>query len=67
VSGAQHITEKPLSDIPPEQARDARARVWAYVFECYSRREMQKGGPTTSRPDDAKEIKNGSRHHHRST
>jgi hypothetical protein len=35
-----------------DQARNARARAWAYVFECFSRRNGKQGGPTTA-PDDA--------------
>jgi hypothetical protein len=63
---APYITVKPLSGISSDQTRDARARAWAYVFECFNRREIQKGGPTTSRPDAAKEIKNDSRPKHHS-
>jgi hypothetical protein len=37
----------------PENGQVARARAWAYVFECYSRRKGQQGGPATSRLDDA--------------
>ncbi len=39
-------------DLMPEQARDARARAWAFVFQCWQ--EKQKGCPTTSSPDSAK-------------
>jgi hypothetical protein len=46
-----------LPGISPQQARDARARVWVYVFECFNRRNGKQGGPATA-PDDAKEIKN---------
>ena len=46
-----------LPGISPQQARDARARVWAYVFECFNRRNGKEGGPPTAH-DDAKEIKN---------
>ncbi len=37
--------------ISPEQARDARVRGWAFVFDCYAKK---KGGPATA-PNDAKE------------
>ena len=60
------IAAKPSESASSEQARDARARAWAYVFECHSRRETEKGGPTTSRPDAAKESKNDSRPKHHS-
>jgi hypothetical protein len=48
-----YIAAKPLPRISPEQACDARARAWAFVFQCWQ--EKQKGGPETA-PDDAKEL-----------
>lgn len=39
-----------------QYSRDTRARALAYVFERY--RQKKQGGPTTSRPDDAKESRN---------
>ncbi len=47
------ITAKLADSLTPEQARDARARAWAYVFECYSRSKEEQGGPATSRLDAA--------------
>jgi hypothetical protein len=45
---------KPTLGITPEQARDARARAWAFVFECFYRHEKEavcgRGGE-----DDASE------------
>ena len=38
----------------PEQARDARARAWAFVFQCWQ--EKQEGGAATA-PDDRKGLK----------
>ena len=26
-------------DITPEQARDARARAWVFVFDCYAKKK----------------------------
>jgi hypothetical protein len=38
----------------PEQARDARARAWAYVFDCYTKKQ---GGPDQkAAQNDTKEI-----------
>ena len=37
--------------ITPEQARDARARAWAFVFQCW----QAKKGAHPGAPDDAKE------------
>jgi hypothetical protein len=34
-----YIAVKPLPNISPEQACDARARAWAYVFECLQARK----------------------------
>jgi hypothetical protein len=43
------------SDLATEQARDARARAWAFVFECHARKE----GALPGAPDARKES-NGS-------
>ena len=42
----------PLPDITSEQARNTRAQVWAFVFECFYRRSGKEGGPV-NRPNDA--------------
>jgi hypothetical protein len=47
-----HFT-RPHPSMTAKEVRDVRARAWAYVFECYSRREGQQGGPSTSRLEDA--------------
>jgi hypothetical protein len=32
--------------ITPEQARDARARAWAYIFDCHAKKKTARpGGP----------------------
>lgn len=60
--GAQHIAVKPLPGSSLDQALDARARAWAFVFDCY---DKKKAAPE-SRPENAKErIKNDSRVHTR--
>jgi hypothetical protein len=51
------IALKPLSGISSDDARDARAKAWEYIFQCFQNSVHQKGGPATA-PDDAKEIKN---------
>jgi hypothetical protein len=43
----------PRSELTLERVRDARARAWRYVFDCFNRRNGQEGGPTTA-PDSAK-------------
>jgi hypothetical protein len=37
------------SGISPEQVRDARARAWAFVFQCYQ--GSQKGAESVSEHD----------------
>jgi hypothetical protein len=56
----QHIAVKPLSGISSDQGRDARARAWSYVFECFALRTKNKAAPASG-PDDAKESKNAMR------
>lgn len=56
MSDAPRIALRPNPGITTEQARDARARAWMYVFACFNRRNGQEGGPPTA-PEDAKEIK----------
>jgi hypothetical protein len=46
----------PLSTLSPEQARDARARAWAYVFVCFNRRNGKEAAHPGS-PDDARKDK----------
>ena len=45
------------SSISPEEALDARARAWAYVFASFERHQSKKGGPDTA-PDDARKESN---------
>jgi hypothetical protein len=40
----------------PEQTRDARARAWAFVFECYAKKKAARLGS----PDDGEESRNAS-------
>ena len=42
--------------ITSEHFRDTRARAWAYVFECYRKKEAATS--PVSRPDDAKGSNN---------
>ena len=35
------ITHPSTSSITSEQARNARARAWAFVFECFDRHEKE--------------------------
>jgi len=40
--GARDIAVKPLPGIPPEQARDARARAWAFAFRCWQEKTAKQ-------------------------
>ena len=53
---APETTHVRLQRIAPEQARDARARAWAYVFR---RHELKKAARPGS-PDDGEGSKNAS-------
>jgi hypothetical protein len=52
------IVLNPREGLTPEQARDARARAWAYVFDCFNRRREQEGGAAISATDDAAMVRN---------
>ncbi len=54
MSDAQHPTARLTPSISPEHARDARARAWAFVFECYARKKGARPGA----PNDGEESKN---------
>jgi hypothetical protein len=41
MNDAWRIVVKPNPGITPEQARDARARAWAFIFECFYRHEKE--------------------------
>ena len=54
-AGEPQVAIRPLSGITPEQARDIRARAWAYAFECFNCRNGKEaarpGGPDDVRKD----------------
>ena len=41
MNDARRIVVKSNPGITPEQARDARACAWAFVFECFYRHEKE--------------------------
>ena len=41
---------RPAPRLTPDEARDARARAWAFIFDCYAKK---KAAPE-SRPDDVR-------------
>jgi hypothetical protein len=38
--------------VSAEQARNARARAWSFIFDSFNRREGEEGGPATALKDD---------------
>lgn len=53
---------RPAPGTSQEQARDTRARAWAYVFQCFHRREGQEDSPSPAALDDTRgESQFGSR------
>ena len=47
--------DRPHRGIAAREVLDARARAWAYVFECYGRHTKKKAAPASG-PDAGKEI-----------
>jgi len=52
MSDAPHIVQHPRPGISPEQASDARARAWMYVFASWHAKEGEQHVVTTNRPVD---------------
>ena len=55
------ITYVPKGDLTAEQARDARARAWAYAFQCFHSRASKEGGAPTAPDNTRGKSKNDSR------
>ena len=56
------IVRSPLSSISLEQARDARARAWAFVFECWRAKQMvAERAPEPEARDDYERLANKER------
>ncbi len=52
------ITYRERSSITPEEARNVRARVWRYVFECYARQKAAPpSGPNDPKGDQGERVK----------
>jgi hypothetical protein len=49
VAAKADITPKPSAGMTPEQARDTRARAWAFVFECHAKKKAEPAGPAESK------------------
>ena len=64
MSGGVRLIQHSHSGITPEEARDARACAWAFVFECWQESQMAaKGAPTpegsNERNEQVKQAKEG--------
>jgi hypothetical protein len=46
------VPNPPHADPSPKQARDVRARAWAFVFNCHGQKNKANASPA-SRTDDA--------------
>ena len=46
------VVYRPVPGIAAEQARDTRARAWAFVFDCYAKKNA--AGVTSTDGEDAK-------------
>ena len=53
------VAHRPPPGISREQARDARARAWTYVFDVWNSKKATRPAPEPSGRDDAKESKHG--------
>jgi hypothetical protein len=48
VASRADTTLKPDAGLTSEQARDARARAWAYVFQCWQEKQDAAGMTSTN-------------------
>jgi hypothetical protein len=53
MSSVPRTAARPDQSFTPEQARDARARAWAYVFDCHAKKNAT--GVTSTGGDNTKE------------
>lgn len=56
MSDAPRVALKATSGITDEQARDARARAWSYIFDCHAKKKAARPGG----PDDGTKSKEDS-------
>ena len=58
MSDAPRIVVRPRSVISPEEARDARARAWAFVFSCWHAKRVDGSATTPRQPkgENNKEV-----------
>jgi hypothetical protein len=56
MNDATRIVVKPNPGITPKQARDARARAWAFVFECFDHHEKEAVSGRGGKDDASDEL-----------
>ena len=59
MSSGPPIVCRPEPALPPDQARNARARAWKFVFDCYYAKKSA-AGVTSTNGGDGTEIKGAS-------
>jgi hypothetical protein len=52
------MVRSPLSSFSLEQTRDARARAWAFVFECWQAKQMVDEPTQPGDHDDSQSVRN---------
>jgi hypothetical protein len=60
VAARPDITLKPCASASPEQARDARAQAWNYVFQCWQEKQNAAGRTSTNGGDEKERSRNDS-------
>jgi hypothetical protein len=54
---ARDISLRPLPGVTPDQARDARARAWRFIFDCWQQKQRATAHvPTAKGCDDRKRL-----------
>ena len=51
------VVVKTNPDFTPEQARDARARAWRFVFDCYAKKKALTGKEKAGGGDADEDVK----------
>jgi hypothetical protein len=65
MSDRPRVVLNPRLGITPEQARDARVRVWAFVFRCWQEKQMAaRRAPTPDGRNDRNRFVNKERSCH---
>ena len=55
------IVYRPCPSISPEQACDTRARAWAFVFDCWQKKDAETNGRGEDGLKNSHQMKGGQR------